>query len=626
MRAQAFAGWVALSGSLPDIERLDFWRHWLNSHNHDAELVSVSHGWLLHWNTTPAHNSGATVNGNLGKDASESDILTGDWCCEAGPATGAHLAVASALMPAGGSPPNYPQIANGFAFCHWQAEGRILTLATDHLGCRPIYLIRQDDQILFSTDLPLLLEAPGISCRLNMRSIVNRLLAADAGRPDDTLFSEVQRISAGHLLRLTATETSCVPLPDASTSDSGPRLSESKDASQTLRECLIASVHGSLDGAETPAVHLSGGLDSAALACIAARALRQQGRTLLALCSVLPDGAERTSQETDEREYIAHVLEQEPNIKPIWVIMPADEHPFAALPQWFSIGGQAPYNTVTHALTRLGEAGRAHGVDVVLNGFGGDLFASAKFYGTTFSLFQQQRWFSAFVQLLSAVVKSPRAIGAELHPLFRRLVMPQAPKGRPKLLTEVAWQGFLAETSAPYQHAGAARRRLNILSEQQRMAEILKPGHLDLPVSGMCHFMSRAYGQTLSLPLLDPRVLKVALHADPREFTRDGLDRSLFRRAMIGILPEANRLRPNKGSPFDPALMSHLVANRPTLREWALDDTRPAWQVINRHTFLAALEEIQPASREHWRKDAFEYVIFGGVMGHFLDWQAGALP
>jgi asparagine synthase (glutamine-hydrolysing) len=530
------------------------------------------------------------------------------------------------LVPASGRPITYPKVANGFALCHWQPQARVLTLASDHLGCRPVYVVRQGDHVLFSTDLPLLLDAPGLNRRLNLRSMVNLLVAADAGRPGDTLYEDVQRITPGNLWQWGPNRTVCRPLPDGPVSDRARRTCEPKESAQSLRECVISAVHDGLAGAHRPAIHLSGGLDSAALACIAARALRQQGRSLLALCSVLPDGASSPSGEADEREYIAHVLAQEPNIQPVWVVMPPNEHPFAALPQWFSTGGQAPYNTTTHAVARLGEAGRAHGVDVVLNGFGGDLFASASAYGTTTALLQQHRWGAALVQLLGAIrERGPRALWGEFRPLTRRLVRTRAGSERPALITESAWQAFLPQTM-PHQRAGAARRKLERLSAQQIMAAILRPGHLDLPVSGMCQFMSRSYGQTLCLPLLDPRVLAHVLEADPREFTRDGLSRSLFRRAMVGLLPEANRLRADKGPAFDPALMSHIVANRSELQAWAQDSTRPAWQIVDRQTFLAALDQVRPAARGHWRQETFEHVIMGGVIGRFIDWHAGVTP
>jgi asparagine synthase (glutamine-hydrolysing) len=615
-----FAGWVALGGPAPGVDQLKPWQDWLGRHGRHAKTVPVEHGWLLQWMAAPAGE------GDAAQPEPEAAILVGDWCCEAGPEPQACRRVVSALVPANGQPITYPNVANGFALCHWQPQGRVLTLASDHLGCRPLYVARQGDQVLFSTDLPMLLDAPGLNRRLNLRSMVNLLVAADAGRPGDTLYEDVQRIAPGSLWQWGPNRTVCRPLPDGPVSDRARRTCEPKESAQSLRECVISAVHDGLAGAHRPAIHLSGGLDSAALACIAARALRQQGRSLLALCSVLPDGASSPSGEADEREYIAHVLAQEPNIQPVWVTMPADEHPFAALPQWFSTVGQVSYNTATHALARLGLAGRAHGVDVVLNGFGGDLFASAPTLGTTTALLQQHRWGAALAQLLCAIrQRGPRALGAEFQPLIRRLVRARADMARPALITEAAWRAFEAETQ-PHQRAGAAVRRMECLNAQQQMAAILRPGQLDLPVSEMCQFMSRSYGQTLCLPLLDPRVLAQVLEADPREFTRDGLSRSLFRRAMVGLLPEANRLRTDKGPAFDPALMSHIVANRSELQAWAQDSTRPAWQILDRQTFLAALDQVKPAARAQWRRETFGHVILGGVMGRFLDWQAGVTP
>ncbi len=71
---------------------------------------------------------------------------------------------------------------------------------------------------------------------------------------------------------------------------------------------LIDVVESNLLGGTTIAVHLSGGLDSATIACIAAQRLKQQGRRLLALCSVLP--TDHVGPESDERHFIEAVLDQ----------------------------------------------------------------------------------------------------------------------------------------------------------------------------------------------------------------------------------------------------------------------------------------------------------------------------
>lgn len=616
---QAFAGWVALTGASPSYDRLKPWQDWLTRHRAPVKPVEIDQGWLLCW---PASgNTGATTSerSHWGKFFTEEDAQPGHWCCEVGNEPHIATALLRTLLPTIGPAMAAPAVPGGFALCHWQPAQRTLTLTTDRLGCKPLFVVAQGDHVLFSTDLPLLLATPGLDRQLNQRAIVNRLVAADAGRPDDTLFQYVHRVPPGHLWQITPTHRTSRPLPEP------PDQPEcARDAAQALRERVIAAVHDSIANAQTPAVHLSGGLDSAAIAVIAARALKARGQSLLALCSVLPERPQPGNRETDEREYIAHVLAQESNIRPVWVTLPEDEHPFAALPAWFDTVGQAPWTASTHALARLGEAGRNQGVDVVLSGFGGDLFASAPGYRTITELCRRHRWTDAMGELVAAVVQNGwRATArAELAPWIRRWNGRHEAAHRPAQITETAWHTFLHE-AAPHERPGAAIRRFDPMSGQQRMAAILSPGHLDHPVGEMCQFLSRAYGQLVCLPLLDSRVLRLVLDVDPSEFTRESLSRSLFRRAMTGILPEAIRLRSNKGPAFDPALMSHIAANRPALKSWADDPANPAWQLLNRQTFLSALEQVQPAERSRWRAETFQHVLTVGAMGRFLAWSEG---
>ena len=91
--------------------------------------------------------------------------------------------------------------------------------------------------------------------------------------------------------------------------------------------------------------------------------------------------------------------------------------------------------------------------------------------------------------------------------------------------------------------------------------------------------------------------------------------------SLRGILPEAIRMRRDKGGAFDPGIMSRIVAGRAALSAWASTDRdRPCWRYIDRSRYLAALAEVSSAPRAQWRQDTFNIVLMGGLIARFIDW------
>lgn len=501
------------------------------------------------------------------------------------------------------------------ARAHWTHAERRLVLSRSHLGTRPIFYVAQDSFFAFASTLPALLALPGVSRTLDDGAIARALCLDGTGPANDTYYAEVRRVPGGHTLTLEAGALVLTPLP--APWDVGPGPGEPQDPAATLRALLIAAVESRLDDGKTIAVHLSGGLDSSTIACIAARRLKQQGRRLIALCSVLPP--DHVGPETDERRFIEAVLAQEDTIDPVWITLPKESDPLGALPRTFECLGEPHYSTVTHAEEVLGSVGRAHGVDVVLSGFGGDFFASAHGIPTAELHLRRGRIGAALAELR----RQHRVHGTGWQRLLRDNVV------RPVARWRFQLQRAPANCAAPAlirrvteregQRPAASVAKVRQLPHQE-MDHLLVPGHLERVLPGMRQLFAQSYGQDLRFPLLDTRLITLLRNLPETELHRDGQTRSIMRRATLGILPELVRLRPDKGPAFDPALAAHCATARPALQYWAQHAAPECWDYVDRTRFLAALDTIRPSDRNGWQREMFSIVLTGGRFAKFIDW------
>jgi len=509
-------------------------------------------------------------------------------------------------------------VTGDFALAEWTQATRRLVLRRSHLGTRSLFYVAQDDFFAFASNLPALLALPCVSPMLDEGAIARTLCMDGSGPANDTYYAHVKRVPGGHCLTLDGNTHSLQPLPTPWGKDSAMLSGETADPADALRSLLVEAVESRLEDGKTIAVHLSGGLDSSAIACIAARRLKQQGRRLIALCSVLP--TDHVGPELDERRFIDAVLAQEDTIDPVWVTLPAGTDPLGALPRWFQCLGEPSYSNVTHAEEMLGAIGRQHGVDIVLSGFGGDFFASARGVPTGELHVRRGRISAALAELrhlhrLHGTGWWQLLRDHVVRPLARwrfRLERPQPNCAAPALLDRVMQR----DGRKPAPSMSTKVRQL----PHQEMDFLLEPGHLERALPGICQVFAESFGQDMRFPLLDTRVIALLRALPEEELHRDGEPRSLFRRATAGILPETVRLRPDKGPAFDPALAAHCATVQPALRRWAEHAAPQCWDYVDRTSFLAALDTMKPSDRDGWPREMFSIVLTGGRFAKFIDW------
>lgn len=500
------------------------------------------------------------------------------------------------------------QIAGTYAFMAWKPADDAILLARDAVGGLPLFYHHGPAGFAFATDLPALLALPMVSKRLRLEMIAGLLGGPAYLTTSGSIYEDVDLLPAGHMLRLEAGTISVHGWWRP------PPVQVREHPAAELRHLVTMAVEERLRDGRHCAVLLSGGLDSSAIACLAARRLRQDGRRLLAISSVLPE--DWSGPDTDERRHVETVLAQEDNIDIHWVREGVETQPFGALSQYFDLLQYPPYSNATHMETALASAAGGHGVDTILSGFGGDFFASASLSPFPLSLLCDGEWRLALRELMAmrrGRAGWSRLLRQELLNPLRRAYQPRLRQpeiaGR-RLRSVLPWPPRLLGQDVPI-----------VATIRRRMAFLLEPGRIELTLNNMTQIFAKAFGQTLLHPLLDRRIVDFMLSLPAGQIRQDGVPRYLFREAMTGILPDSIRLRPDKGPAFDPMLASRMAAACQDLAAWAeATADHPSWDIVNRQAFLNELSLIRPGTRETWRQTMFTTVMQGGMTARFIQW------
>src|SRR4051812_7720012 len=158
-----------------------------------------------------------------------------------------------------------------FAIALWDRLERRLVLARDRFGIKPLYYRLEAGTLSFASELKALLAAPGCSREIDLDAL-EAFLAFNSIPAPLTIFREARKLPAGHLLVAHDGDVKlrryARPRPVAADRTRG----DGEDAlAEELRERLRDSVRAHLVSDVPVGVMLSGGIDSSALAALAAR-------------------------------------------------------------------------------------------------------------------------------------------------------------------------------------------------------------------------------------------------------------------------------------------------------------------------------------------------------------------
>ncbi|WP_342152769.1 asparagine synthase (glutamine-hydrolyzing) [Methylorubrum sp. SB2] len=169
--------------------------------------------------------------------------------------------------------PDCVEKLNGdFAFAIWDARRRRMMLARDRVGVRPLFLTRQNGLVLFASEIKALLTVPGVAAEIDPVAL-DQTFTLWAPIPPRTAFKGIEELPPAHWLILEDGRASLRRYWDLAfphRDEVRPVRSETEIRAEV--RVLLEDATAIRMRSDVPVgAYLSGGLDSAAVAALAAR-------------------------------------------------------------------------------------------------------------------------------------------------------------------------------------------------------------------------------------------------------------------------------------------------------------------------------------------------------------------
>jgi len=512
------------------------------------------------------------------------------------------------------------RLLGDFAFVIWDRRQQTLFCARDHFGVKPLYYYYGPGHLFAcASEIKALLCLPKVPRQLNEVQVADYL----AGIVEDkatTFYQNILRLPPAHSATISPQGTR-LHRYWALDPTSELRLGSDEEYAAAYREMFTEAVRCRLRSAFPRGSHLSGGLDSSSVTCVA-RKLSQQTDT--SLWHTFSNIFEEVPQ-CDERPFINTVLAQGGYIP--HYIHADRSSPLMDLERVFW-HQEEPAIGPNHFLPwQLSQAASHAGVRVVLDGFDGDTTVSHGAARLT-ELAYAGEW-ETFAREANAVSQhfkvSPLNLlqGYGLKPLeemakcrrwwafvenmnqinryfkvSRREILWQ--HGLKSLLSSRILQRKRKSTDVIYPIINADFARQVRLDERvySRKGEGLRPPRsardeqwqtltsANFPwVLELLDRSAAAFAIEVRHPFMDKRLIEFCLALPPEQKLYNGWGRIVMRRAMSGILPEEIRWRGGK-TDMNPNFIHGLLKNsRRALDEVVLDLSGQVERFVDPYTF-----------------------------------------
>ncbi|MEI9995019.1 MAG: asparagine synthase-related protein [Rhizomicrobium sp.] len=441
-----------------------------------------------------------------------------------------------------------------FVFAIWDGRARKLVLGRDHMGQRQLHYHRGKDFLAFASEIKALWALDGVPRKLDETQLGKYLLFDSTPGDGETHYEAIRNVLAGETL---SADVAGNVARRRYWEPQAAREHEGRDERYYVEnyraifaEAVACRVRRLL---APPALCLSGGFDSAAIAGLAGPALTTGGK-LVAVSSVLPAGYDGPLPSA--RRWVELCRRDMPHLD-IRYVARGEATVLSNLEQTFLAGDSLP-NNMHYVVDALFREARAAGARLVMDGTGGDEGLNPRGGGFLAHLLRtgQLRRLAAELRPYARAAGVPLAtvlrdaVAAPFVPSWVRRVRRRGSATSwatiplaAAFVTRLLKDGGVAE--ANLYGAAAPRAATPTVPPEYLRRTALAPRRLHVTAAA-------ARGLVLTKPLLDKRVVEFAL-AVPRELhVRDGQLRYLACRALADVLPREFQRRAPRQDSFEP--------------------------------------------------------------------------
>jgi asparagine synthase (glutamine-hydrolysing) len=476
------------------------------------------------------------------------------------------------------------RLVGDFAIAIWDWSLRELIVLRDHLGIKPVYYWVGKDEIAVASDVSILVDLVRPSLVPDDHLVVEHLLMQYRSI-DRTFLSGMRRLPGGHRLKMgsdgLAVERFWSP------PGSEIQANSTTEVHEELLRLFSRAVERRLDSAYPLAAHLSGGLDSSAIVCVADR-IYQTGRSRPRLKAI---GALYPGLECDESRFIETVARQVGFEVQTWDGR-ADGIFTLETPSIIGPGMGAQRAGDIEICLKMGAR-------VLLSGQGGDHIGGCQ--GVPEDLARQQ----SIVARLSEICAPGIAVSRRVARL-RRVARRSAPLRLRRLVGSVRgrwqapswlsreWRGLAGSLAAD----GYPSASTNGLSQVKgRHWEEVTAGSLGLALDSDQH-RAAAEGVEIRYPFLDLEFVEYVLSLPVRHWPRPTAYGRLQREFLADILPKAVRTRSK--AVFSSGVAYRMRLTWPRLRSLFRDGLWLSERYVNRESAQQLMERGERADQNDW--------------------------
>jgi asparagine synthetase B (glutamine-hydrolysing) len=164
-----------------------------------------------------------------------------------------------------------------FAVVVWDGRSDSLLCARDRTGVYPLFYVEAGGTLVVSTSIDALLRYPGVPSALDGVTLAGDLMFRGPG-PEDTYFAAVKRLTPGSLMEIRGATRRVSRYWDPAPPDAPGRWAREEEREQ-FDALLEQAVTRGLELGRS-CIYLSGGIDSAGVATVAADVCRRDGRPM----------------------------------------------------------------------------------------------------------------------------------------------------------------------------------------------------------------------------------------------------------------------------------------------------------------------------------------------------------
>jgi asparagine synthase (glutamine-hydrolysing) len=439
-------------------------------------------------------------------------------------------------------------LTGAFSFAVWDEQQQHLFLARDHTGERPLFYASTDGWFAFAS-MPVGLHAlPFMTAEVDENYLAHYLVLADIPI-EQTIFRNVRRLPAGCAMSVRPDRTrvwrhwQTGQLQEL-------RLNSAEEYLECFRERFDRAVAVRLRTTGGVGAQLSGGLDSGSVSATAARLLAVHGRGLTCFTSIPRAGftpVESATHSSDERAAAAEVAALYGNVRHV-LVASGDTSFLDILDHNNALYNHPCFGPTNEVwLNAIYDQAKALGITVLLNGNCGNSTISYNGMHAFSAWFRSGNW-STLARVARHLVRND---GASMRLIVRNAIWPSLPFWL-RSITDPHMRGFSLDYSMLRPEIAerldlkrAALHDLNAVSPDGRtmLRALVEQGDMaDTPIAAQ-----GGWQMDFRDPTFDRHVVEFCLTVPLEEFLRDGKQRSLVRRAMVGRLPSSTLNQTRRG-------------------------------------------------------------------------------